>query len=203
MEGNLKEPPNIINISFEIPDDENISMLISVIKNRKIKISLDVHSILKDLLIEAKFKKTGNQFMLKAKLIELLIKLARHTRENRHPEFLPVLTHESNWNNDLISKIKKYLDKNFYKNLSSSDLNKKFGVSLGHLCRVFKKQTSVTISQYLNNLKMNEAKYLLRKSSLNVSQIAENWGIPIFIILAIVLRKICFISDRIFTFIKY
>ena len=50
------------------------------------------------------------------------------------------------------------------------------GVSKYHFSRVFKDVTSLTINQYINNLRCKQARQLLLTTELSVSEIAEQTG---------------------------
>lgn len=59
---------------------------------------------------------------------------------------------------------------------SLSAFAEKYGYSATYLGKLFHKVTGITFSQYLRNARMNQAKVLLRTSSLSVSDISENLG---------------------------
>lgn len=174
MEGNPKFPINIINIIFKVSDNSSLIQLFRVIKKKKIKISEKIRSVLDDMLRESKLEKIENKLVLKSKLIELVVELSRQVKEKKYIK-LHAAVYE-NYNKDLISKVKAYLDRNFRMHLTITNISKKFGYNLSYLCRIFKKQTGMTITEYLTGLKIKDAKYLLRKSQLNVTQIAEKLG---------------------------
>lgn len=123
---------------------------------------------------KSKLEKTENKLVLKAKLIELIVELSRQVKDKKYI-MLSAAIYE-NYNKDLISKVKVYLDRNFRRHLTITNISKKFGCNLSYLCRIFKKQTGMTITEHLTGLKIKDAKHLLRKSFLNVTQIAEKLG---------------------------
>lgn len=58
------------------------------------------------------------------------------------------------------------------KNLNLEKLADKCGVSKSHLCRVFKKATGQTISQYLNHVRIERACKLLAETGVPIEEIA-------------------------------
>lgn len=55
---------------------------------------------------------------------------------------------------DLINEVRAYLAIHFQNNLSLEQIAQAFYISPYHLCRLFKKQTGVTIHHYLNQLRL-------------------------------------------------
>lgn len=62
---------------------------------------------------------------------------------------------------DLIDKIAIYLDENFTKNLTLSDIASTFGISVSKLCPDFKKRFNCTVLEYILNLRLTYARTLL------------------------------------------
>ncbi|MBU1106081.1 MAG: AraC family transcriptional regulator [Candidatus Riflebacteria bacterium] len=58
------------------------------------------------------------------------------------------------------------------KNLDLEELADKCGVSKSHLCRVFKKATGQTVSQYLNHIRIERACRLLADTGVPIEEIA-------------------------------
>ena len=50
------------------------------------------------------------------------------------------------------------------------------GISNGNLCRCFKKETGMTITEYLANLRCTEASRLLKESAYPIQEIAAYVG---------------------------
>lgn len=67
---------------------------------------------------------------------------------------------------------KQILDAYPDKNLDLEELADKCGVSKSHLCRVFKKTTGQTISQYLNHIRVERACRLLAETDIAIEEIA-------------------------------
>lgn len=77
---------------------------------------------------------------------------------------------------NLIKQIVTYIGNHLSEELSVTILADLFHVNSSHLARKFKKETGYTVSEYVNNQKIEAAKLLLQRKELSISQIAENLG---------------------------
>ncbi len=75
-----------------------------------------------------------------------------------------------------IQKIKDYTDRHFGESLRISRLAGMAKVSISTLSRRFKKNTGMGLENYLQNLRLEKARRLLKTGSLPVSQIAKTCG---------------------------
>ena len=79
--------------------------------------------------------------------------------------------------NRVIEKAVAYIRANFAKNITLSSIARMFSVSPEHFSRMFKKETGLGFSKYLNSLRMQYAEQLLKNSdNKNITQIAESCG---------------------------
>jgi len=109
----------------------------------------------------------GSDQLIKILLEYFLIKLIRESKFIKHT--LPVSTHS----NILIIEICSYIDKNFDQNHNIRELCLLFNTNKSTLCNLFKNYTGKTIIKYTNELKIKEAKRLMRESNKNFTQISE------------------------------
>lgn len=79
---------------------------------------------------------------------------------------------EKPYNNQAFYKIIKYLNENFCKSLSIRDLSKIFGYNETYLCQRFKECTGLTITNYLNILRLEKAQELLKTTDKPISEVA-------------------------------
>lgn len=77
-----------------------------------------------------------------------------------------------------ILAVRNYLEEHFTEDINLDFLSALFFISKFHLSREFKKTTGVTIGNYLNSRRINEAKRLLRFTKEPISFIAAACGIP-------------------------
>ena len=70
----------------------------------------------------------------------------------------------------------KYVQKNFHRNISISELAENVSFSPSHFSRLFRKAANTTPAEYIISVRLANAKLLLAESDLTVAQIAEMCG---------------------------
>jgi len=75
-----------------------------------------------------------------------------------------------------IIKVQEWLDQNFQTEIAIAKLAKKFELSVRSLNRRFKLATNTSPLQYLQNLRIEHSKELLKQSNLAVSEVADLVG---------------------------
>lgn len=109
----------------------------------------------------------GSEQLIKLNLEMLLIKLIRST-------LLPKIETTGSENVDtLTASILSILTNNVYSRITVEAISREVGFSRTHIAAVFKKSCGKTITEYLTELKISEAKYLMRKQLYTVAQIAD------------------------------
>ncbi len=85
-------------------------------------------------------------------------------------------TRPSNAEN-LVKKVKKYINQNYHNSeLSIHEISKNLFVNYAHLCFIFKRETGMTINNYLTQLRMNKAKELFDSGNVVVHYVANKVG---------------------------
>lgn len=90
------------------------------------------------------------------------------------PEVLAAYTDEMSNSNFL--RIAAYLNQNYNKELSLNKLGEHLNLTPSYLSFVFKKESGVTITKYLTNLRIQKAKQLLDAGNLSITDIAVEVG---------------------------
>ena len=85
------------------------------------------------------------------------------------------ITNESSYPQSL-SKIIYYVKENYRSNIRLDDICKHTNISKQYCMRLFKKYMNTTINDYIVDLKMKHAAYLLRETYMNVNQTADYLG---------------------------
>lgn len=75
-----------------------------------------------------------------------------------------------------LSNIGAYIQKNYMTIKSLDDLTEHFNITKSYLCRIFKKQTGITVTNYINSLRMQYACKLLYETDLKIDTISKNCG---------------------------
>lgn len=100
---------------------------------------------------------------------ENLYRVVRHV-------FTHVDTSIENKNEDVINKIKSYINNHLDGDTSLYVLSNHVHLCPEHLLRVFKKQEGITVLQYINDLKLAKAKQMLSETDMQIKEIATKLG---------------------------
>ena len=114
----------------------------------------------------------GSQQIICNRLEELLIYACRGNRSIRiDRRLIP-----SDLQVDLAEQIQAYLQEHFHEKLTLEKIAQAHCISITKLKRIFREEIGCSAITYLTNLRIKEAKHLIRKKELNFSQIAEAVG---------------------------
>lgn len=75
-----------------------------------------------------------------------------------------------------IRKVLNYIAENYGKQISLSDLADTACLSPNYFCRIFKSETGLNYTEYLSKYRLEQAKRLLRSTTLRTNEIAEQVG---------------------------
>jgi AraC-like DNA-binding protein/ligand-binding sensor protein len=75
-----------------------------------------------------------------------------------------------------IKKAKQYIEENKTEDISMRDVAKVVNVSTFYFCKMFKKATGLTFTEYLSQVRISKAKNLLLNPNLRISEIAYDIG---------------------------
>lgn len=132
---------------------------------------LSIDSLVRDLLREMQDRKIGFDLFAQTYVQQLLIICARHLQQHSaEPLESPSPMHER------ISEVVRYINTHYAQPLSLELLAKRFFVSPYYLSRFFKEATGFTVVEYINSVRIKEAKKLLETSDLKVKQISKKVG---------------------------
>ncbi len=99
-------------------------------------------------------------------------------------------------NNLIINEIIIYL-KEFYANkIVIGDIAKRYRISSSHMSSTFKKITGLSISSYLSNIRIEEAKKLLVNSRLRINEVSRRVGIDDELYFSRIFRKATGLSPK-------
>ncbi|MDO5707092.1 MAG: AraC family transcriptional regulator [Andreesenia angusta] len=79
-------------------------------------------------------------------------------------------------NNPIVNKAITYIEKNYNCDLSLEIIADEMHISKGHLSHLFIKNTGLKITQFINNVRIRESKYLLKNSNYSLSYISYICG---------------------------
>ena len=185
---NGKIAPNFIVISFEC-----LSKSMDFFKNKIIKIDNKEKNLLIQIIKESKeafssplnaeYEKLakvadslfGCEQLIKTYIEQLLIFLVRKGMHVEAGNRLSSSAKERT-TNDLTEKIKEYLDQNKMRNLTFKDICRFSRLSSSSLKFIFKEKTGQSVMSYFRDLKIEEAKRMLREEEYNITGISERLG---------------------------
>ena len=80
-------------------------------------------------------------------------------------------------NLNLMNKIKRYIESNYMdQNLCLYKVSSEFNLSEGYFTHLFKEQTDINFTDYLEKIRLDNAYILLKNPDLNITEIAEMVG---------------------------
>lgn len=114
-----------------------------------------------------------------AQKIELLTFIPNHTleREMLHKYCLLVRNHSLKGYSPIIQKVINQINLNLTSDLGLKTLSNMFNISAGYLSTLFKKETGSTLTDYVNNQRIEYAILLLNTTNLQIQTIASYCGI--------------------------
>ncbi|PJC86988.1 AraC family transcriptional regulator [Vibrio sp. HA2012] len=77
---------------------------------------------------------------------------------------------------DLYQGICIYIQENFHRSITRSSIAERFSVSPNHLSRLFRQQGHMTLADYITWVRIDRAKFMLRKYSFRLNEVATRCG---------------------------
>lgn len=124
------------------------------------------------IIEEFKWQKSMYKAKIKAVIMELLICLYRSYTLSESPFLKEVEPSKI----EIIKKAIRYMQNNYNKNISISDISDEVGVSKYYFCRIFKDITGYTTVRFLNLLRCSSARKLLQSGKYSVEEAAHICG---------------------------
>lgn len=114
-----------------------------------------------------------------AKKIEALTSVTDHAlvREMLHKYCLLVRNYSVKGYSPVIQKVINQINLNLTSDLSLKTLSEMFSISAGYLSTLFKKETGMTLTDYVNKKRVEHAIFLLNTTQLQIQAIASYCGI--------------------------
>lgn len=130
--------------------------------------------ILNELLTEVQQKKVGYEMVLKADFYKLIAWYFRKAEEClKLEEGSHVLETEKD---ERLQVVFEYANKNYMKDIKTQDAADDVFLSYTYFCKLFKQHTKLTFMEYLNKVRLAEARKLLVDTNLSIGEIAARTG---------------------------
>ena len=187
MASSPREPHNVIVTSFATD-----SVAMEFFKNKLFTLNKRQQGLLSQMLsamraafgngfainanaVDAPVANAGAYQLAVAHLEHLLIDLQTESSIN-FPNAYEQQTARQNVENALVDAMKTFLQDHVYRRLNLQEVCAHFHLSKSYLCDAFRSETGHSLMEFYMNLKINEAKFLIRSGEWNFSQIAEMLG---------------------------
>jgi two-component system response regulator YesN len=157
---NAKKKPDLSRVYMFC--DKFATALISVLEDQGINIS-SFYSASQNPMMDIKAQKNIED--LEKWLKELLDAVLQLVIKNRSGKDISI-----------VERVKQYLQEEYKKDINYVALGELFGYSANYLGQIFKQQTSLTINEYTRNVRIMNAKKLLKTSDLKIFEIADEVG---------------------------
>ncbi len=141
---------------------------IEISKNLLTSNSKEFGELFEKIYLEFKHKETGFQSILRAYLIELIIKFFRDIDKKRH-------SFTEN-NQALVQKAIDYMNTSYKTPINLDEIVSDLFISKNYFRQIFKKTTGTSISSYIQKLRIDEACRLLKETQITSIEIARECG---------------------------
>lgn len=129
----------------------------------------EIGNLFEKMYSEYKQMKKGSIDIIRANLIELIVKIFRYMEESSGKG-----VHQKK--QDLIGKAIEYMKMNYKSEITLSDLAMQSFISKNYFSRLFKEMTGTNVSDYIQYLRTDEACTLLKNTDMKVTDIASHVG---------------------------
>lgn len=130
----------------------------------------------------------GGEQLIKNYLEQLLIYICRRDDNVKFSQ-RDVSARSTAHNVILAQRIQDYLQEHYAEKLSLQGLSNEMGVSVSQIKRIFREQLKKTMVTYVTDLRIAQAKRLIRQGNMNFSQIAEEVGYESIYYFSVLFKK--------------
>jgi AraC-like DNA-binding protein len=129
--------------------------------------------LVSDLILLFAEGKAGSGLSITARILDIVVVLFTHhilsIEESQFPK---------NKAKSLVKKAKSYMELNYAQMRHQREMEQECGVDINYLNIVFKKETGITLYDYLTDIRMEHAKHFLATTADPVTDIASRIGYP-------------------------
>ncbi|HEY5585294.1 MAG TPA: AraC family transcriptional regulator [Ruminiclostridium sp.] len=146
----------------------------------------DVYQLLKSLVIELNSSSTEQSISVQLLMYEILIKTANAA----------LISKNESAANNYINKTKRYINLHYDMKLTVKDVSTYSNINEDYLNRIFKKNTGMSVIEYLTSVRVEKAKMLLKNTNIPIIDISDIVGISSRQYFNQVFKKVTGISPR-------
>lgn len=140
------------------------------LKNHIFHTQKDLYQVLTRFMKTIQLDSPVSQELAMLRLKEALILLYKNDNHDQ------LEATESHYEDTILNEILLYIHNNIYENFTVEDLCQKFSISRSSLQALFRTNLELTPKQYISELKLNEAKKLIKEHDRTISQISDALG---------------------------
>lgn len=193
----LKYKPNIVISDIAMPGEDGLTM-IAALKSQFEDMEISILTGYRDFDYAQRAMHLGvTRFLLKPSnmkdLEEAIETMTEHLKKKKIPSEASE-ERESTASCFIVKNAIKYIDEHYSEKLTLLEVAEKTYVSQWHLSKLLNKQTGRNFSEILNERRIEEAKRLLKDSSLRIGDVSEMVGFLDFAHFSRVFKKIVGIS---------
>ncbi|AOR23644.1 response regulator transcription factor [Clostridium taeniosporum] len=169
---NNKLNPDIIFIDTMLPEIDGFEV-VNIIKksyNNKQVILMSIYDNFEYLKKALKVK--ADDYLLKPIKSENIIEILNEYRKNNKYR----IYNENLSNEYKLNKVLNYIKKNFKKNITLKEVADYMNYSSTYFSKSFKKHVGVNFNKYITQIRIREAKFLLRESNISINDLSFNLG---------------------------
>lgn len=132
-----------------------------------------IEQVLFAIIDEMNKKRTGYEYVVKAKVTELVVFIMRCKKGEYTTFQVETVKTEKH---KKVHEIAEYINLNYKNKVSLDDISKHFYVSKSYLSRIYKEVTGFTVNEYINIVRIKKAKLLLEATDKAITEVAEQVG---------------------------
>lgn len=173
------EKINMLLLDIKMPGISGVELVEQIRKTDK-TVPIVILSAYADFRYAQKFIHYGvKDYLVKPIEISELLNVVSSIMNREEQPKAKTLGEQAEWKPEyenthtLVKEAKDYISKNIYRQLTLSVVAEVLHINKAYLCDIFKKETGTNMSNYINNLKVAEAKKLLLETRLSINDIAE------------------------------
>lgn len=165
----IDKPTSYLTILFnmEISDYNNLL-------NRKFKIDRSTLDIINRFVAVSETKDQYSKDLMISYLKILIIDLFR--QDNESEVVKPTSPINQKFENEMLNEILYYINENIYEALYLEDICEHYSLSRSSLQNLFKDNLNIAPKQYINKIKLQKSKMLIKESKYTISMIASMLG---------------------------
>ena len=156
------------NIKYINPITRNLLIFNNLISDDK-----EILEYINRILSEYDMQKIGYELSIKSDIYKTLVLLMRnHVRNTVDKNNYELRKKEL----ERLRPVLEYIENNYSKQINGLELSKLCNISRYHFCHQFKEITGKTVTDYINNIRINKAVELLFSTSMNITEISLATG---------------------------